>query len=384
MSVRRLVVAGEAADPITNNFDALRLAMALFVIWSHSFAIHCGSEKGEWLSLALHGAYNAGNVGVMAFFVISGFLITQSYERSRSKYAYFLKRVRRIYPGYLVATTISACLFLHFIAPTATVTGSGWLRMIGMNLFLQSNSPVPNPQGYVHGGLLSINGALWSIPYEFWCYIAVALFGALRLLRIRWFLVLALIFIMVVHVSLRAMRIEPGLGIVGLVIGVPSVWTTMAPCFLLGMIAYTFRATLPRNAVLLVLLISATVVGCWTDDSLGFLLFLPSLAYTVFYVSFADGIPFHNAAKYGDFSYGTYLYGFLIQMTLQFTIGRNWSLATFFLVSAALALVAGALSWHFVEKWFLPRRQQCSKRHDKQHLIPEWPSGAKQCCKLRS
>ena len=97
-------------------------------------------------------------------------------------------------------------------------------------------------------------------------------------------------------------------------------------------------------------------MACWVHNDLGYVIFLPSLAYGIFYVAFSDTIPLHNAAKFGDFSYGTYLYGFLIQMTLQLTIARDLSLTGFFLVSAALALAAGILSWHFVEKRFLPRR----------------------------
>src|SRR4051794_23283701 len=111
--VRKLIPLRETSAPERNNFDAIRLSMALLVVWSHSFGIHLGSEDTEWISRLLNGRYNAGNIGVMAFFVISGFLIMQSWERSRSARSYFEKRVRRIYPGYLVATTI--CAFL--VAP---------------------------------------------------------------------------------------------------------------------------------------------------------------------------------------------------------------------------------------------------------------------------
>src|SRR6185295_19514916 len=87
-----------------NNFDAIRLAMALLVVWSHSFALYLGSEKTEPLSLLLNGAYNSGNIGVMVFFIISGFLVTQSFVTSKSLTRFMARRIRRIYPGYLVAT----------------------------------------------------------------------------------------------------------------------------------------------------------------------------------------------------------------------------------------------------------------------------------------
>lgn len=356
MAYRRLITVGESLDPVRNNFDALRLAMALMVIWSHSFAIHTGSEQREWFSLLLHRAYNAGNIGVMAFFVISGFLITQSYERSRSTLSYFVKRVRRIYPGYMVATTISGLLFIPFIAPTAHVTALDWLVTIAMNLLLQGYSPAPDVLGRHDFGLASINGALWSIPYEFWCYIGVALLGTVLLLKNGRFLLFCLGAFVVAHLSSDFVAAIPWPGTANRIFGQLYLWTTMAPCFILGMLVYRYRTMLPRSRALLAGLLIASIGACWIHHDFGYIVFLPSLAYAIFYVSFADNVPLHNAARFGDFSYGTYLYGFLIQKVLQFTIARSWNLAEFFAASIVLSLLAGVLSWHLVEKWFLPRR----------------------------
>src|ERR1700732_1330773 len=95
-----------------NNFAAIRIVMALLVVWSHCFALYLGSEATEPISVILHGMTNAGRVAVQVFFVVSGFLITQSFERSSSSWAYLKKRVARIYPGYLVATAICAFLII--------------------------------------------------------------------------------------------------------------------------------------------------------------------------------------------------------------------------------------------------------------------------------
>lgn len=116
-----------------NNFNTLRLALALLVVWSHSFAIHLGSEESEWVSLLLGGVYNAGNLAVMGFFIISGFLISESWQRSRSLRSYLSKRVRRIYPGYMVATTICALI----VAPLFGGAFPNPWTTLGWNLLLQ-------------------------------------------------------------------------------------------------------------------------------------------------------------------------------------------------------------------------------------------------------
>lgn len=48
-----------------------------------------------------------GRLGVMIFFVISGFLVTMSYEKSKSNMDYLKKRCLRLFPG-LFAFTILA------------------------------------------------------------------------------------------------------------------------------------------------------------------------------------------------------------------------------------------------------------------------------------
>ena len=74
----RLLVPADEATLRRNNFDAIRLSMSLLVVWSHSFALWLGSESSEPVSLLMAGTYNSGNLGVLAFFAISGFLITLS------------------------------------------------------------------------------------------------------------------------------------------------------------------------------------------------------------------------------------------------------------------------------------------------------------------
>src|ERR1700743_1286518 len=103
-----------------NNFDSLRLIFAVLVILSHSFPLGRGSNDTEPLSVITNGALTLGDLSVWGFFVISGFLITQSWLRSSSTGKYLKRRVARIYPGFIVMSLVSALL----IVPRALDPGS--------------------------------------------------------------------------------------------------------------------------------------------------------------------------------------------------------------------------------------------------------------------
>ena len=91
-----------------NNFDLLRLLMALSVFFAHS-AILTQSIQLRPLAYVFKAS-----VAVDVFFVISGFLIFMSYERTNSLKDYFVKRVRRIYPAYFTVIVICAIFGLFF------------------------------------------------------------------------------------------------------------------------------------------------------------------------------------------------------------------------------------------------------------------------------
>jgi peptidoglycan/LPS O-acetylase OafA/YrhL len=128
-------------------------------------------------------------------------------------------------------------------------------------------------------------------------------------------------------------------------------WARIGPSFLLGMIAYSYRTRIPRSLLLALGLMLLAIASCWIHHLLAGFFVAPALAYGVFLFAFSERIKAHNAAKYGDFSYGCYLYAFPIQQILQAT--TKLSLPEFITTSMLLSLIAGTLSWHLVEKHFM-------------------------------
>ncbi len=349
----RLIPADSAALQ-QNNFDAIRLAMALMVVWSHSFALWLGSERTEPISVLLAGSYNAGNLGVMAFFVISGFLVTRSFCNSKSPVSYMMKRVRRIYPGYLIATSICAFVVIPAYAYVVDLSIGEIATTIGANLLLQNHLPPSNV--FTTNSSNAVNGSLWSIPYEFWCYIGVCALGVAGLLKRR-------LFIAVLTTAVLLGRVFQDLadrplhgGPVGYIVGDFYLWSMVLPYFLLGMVAFAFQDSIPRSRWLLCSLVAAAVIAAHASTHAAHLVVPVALAYGVFYVAFSETVNLRDAARWGDFSYGTYLYAFPIQQMVIASFGSTISFPLYIVLSMCLAVLAGVVSWHLVERWFLRTR----------------------------
>jgi peptidoglycan/LPS O-acetylase OafA/YrhL len=141
------------------------------------------SARAPWLALlGLPAAY--GFSGVYLFFVISGFCIHLSWARARAQnqssaiafVPFWKRRIRRLYPPYLVALALYVLLlWSEGTSPPA------W--DIGLHLVMLHNlSPAT---------ALSINGVFWTLAIEEQLYLAYFLLLALRT-RLGWPLTLAI------------------------------------------------------------------------------------------------------------------------------------------------------------------------------------------------
>ena len=89
-----------------NNFDITRLCLAIFVYLGHYTWIFPNGPLPVGIVMFLAG--EGGQRSVQAFFIISGFLMFQSFERSDRTSVFFEKRIRRIIPGYVTVILFSA------------------------------------------------------------------------------------------------------------------------------------------------------------------------------------------------------------------------------------------------------------------------------------
>ena len=98
-----------------NNFDFLRLIFASFVIITHSYPLS-GIKECDFICQLTFGQVSFSYVGVKGFFVISGYLIFQSLQRSENIFDYFWKRLLRLFPALIVVLflTVILTLFVYY------------------------------------------------------------------------------------------------------------------------------------------------------------------------------------------------------------------------------------------------------------------------------
>src|ERR1700709_1194251 len=82
----------------SNNIDFIRFFLSVSVLYCHCFVLYYGTEETvEPLWVASGRQMSIGTLAVNFFFVISGFLIIQSWNFSKGFFDYIRKRILRIY-----------------------------------------------------------------------------------------------------------------------------------------------------------------------------------------------------------------------------------------------------------------------------------------------
>jgi peptidoglycan/LPS O-acetylase OafA/YrhL len=320
-----------------NNFSSLRLVFASAVIFSHSPFILSGN-----VSLEPHlGSATLGAIAVDGFFLLSGYLITKSFDHDGGIIDFFRKRILRIYPAFLV--NMPLCLFI--LAPLVTKQyrpSPLWLPSL---LFLEG-APV---DGTFQGmPAPSLNGSVWTLAYEFRCYILVAVLGAAFGLRNSRLAILAACIAFLALSGLGALPSSSGA--VYVVLGSPPEIARLFGMFAAGMSFYLWRDRIvyDHKIAAAALCVLAVSIGA---PMVANLVIAVCGGYLVFWVAFK--IPALFLSRFGnstDLSYGIYLYAWPIQMIIAYALDRAvnpWALSC---VALAGSATAAYFSWTVVEK----------------------------------
>lgn len=177
------------AHGVDNNFNLLRLVFALMVAAYHATLL---PGLAEWA--ALEGPMSlAAEIGVQGFFVLSGYLVWASLERSRSLFLYAEKRVRRLYPGYATVIVLCAAGALAF-SPEARADLAAVARYLGWNLIFLNFMAPDLPGVFGMNRFTEVNGALWTLKIEVMFYIVLPVLALILRAagRFRWIVIAAI------------------------------------------------------------------------------------------------------------------------------------------------------------------------------------------------
>jgi peptidoglycan/LPS O-acetylase OafA/YrhL len=323
-----------------NNFDALRLIAAISVIFSHAFLIGEGRQDGEPLMRLTDGQTILGVVGVFVFFTISGYLVTQSFELTRSAPRFAAKRALRIYPGLLVCLLLSGFV----LGPWATSLAPGaYFSDSGAYAYVVSNFTMIDPTRALPGVWFTkwdaggvVDGPLWTLPCELAMYVMVLLLGVLRAIDLR--VIAALIVLGMGGIWFDTASSEYFSG--------SALW--LLSFFASGMALYRLRDSGFINGRFALLACAGLALSVPLK---AFILLFPIFgSYLVIYLAFAPWLKPLPAAHFGDLSYGLYIYGWPVEQAIVWLNGGAMSSRALFAIALPVTAVFAFLSWHLVEK----------------------------------
>lgn len=335
-----------------NNVGCLRLLFASLVIFGHAPEILDGNRAREPLTVIFH-TVSLGELSVDAFFLISGYLITRSMERAPNVFAYLERRVLRIYPAFIVASIVS-------VFGLGVMLGAEPWRFLPKTLLRMALLLDPMRYPVAGGGSLTpaLNGSMWTIIYEFRCYLLIAALGVTGLLKRRR--LMAGLTLAALAASIWATFPAPGallarLGRNGLLVallGSPYPTLKLTAAFLAGSQFQLWREeVLPRlNGAVAAISLAAAGLLLYRDPHFAEAGLASFGAAALFWLALkADIGPFQRINDRWDISYGVYLYGWPAALVILSFI-PSISPLTLAFASLALALFAGACSWWGVEK----------------------------------
>lgn len=157
--------------------DALRGLAALAVVAFH-YTTHYENEVGHVGIPPPSFAF--GNYGVNLFFLISGFVIFMTLERTRSAMDFVVSRFSRLFPAYWTAILVSAAVVYSIGMPSQRLPWSDVVIDFTM---------IQELLGAEH-----LDGSYWTLQVELFFYVQMLFWFMLgQLQRIRWIIVAWLI-----------------------------------------------------------------------------------------------------------------------------------------------------------------------------------------------
>ena len=333
----------------SENLHFMRFLAALLVIISHSFVFGTGGLAGEWLVELTGAQLTMGGLAVSIFFLCGGYLIAMSMEKSKTAKKYFEARLIRLLPPLFFVTFALVILggFLTQLSVTEYYTSiDTWKYMLNSIFVLTHNLPGVFTNN-ISGS--AVNGALWTLPVEFVCYVLCFIaykLGFLDKKRFPWSIPL-------VAVGTAAVWIVGGI--------IPLAREVIRPVllFYIGMGYWIYREHIRLNTKYFLIAVTGFLLSFLLHlGYIGMLLFFPYIMFTMWF-GFTQCNP--KIGKIGNYSYGIYLWGCPVQQSIVHFMGGEMNPYLNFILAIPIATVLGMITYEISEKRFLSWYKQRRK-----------------------
>lgn len=335
-------------DTRTNNITLMRLIAAWMVLYSHSWSL-LGFKKISDFSMIDRISYSImpfsmklSGVAVCCFFCLSGFLITKSFIRGKSPIHYAVSRFLRIYPA-LWANLLFCVFVIGLLVTPLDLYDKNHLSK--MFIFLKDNSIMLNTNFRLIGNAeifpgnpnpFGINGSLWTLPAEIRAYLLVFIFGILGVFSNKYIFALSICCLLLLYFY----------GGSSIVMAKPG-HTRLMLFFLIGVLFYIYKEKITINFITF---FSLLLISCLSKDTIFYeIIASVCLCYFIIILAYHPKLQLPPIDKYGDYSYGIYLYAFPVQQSIVYYM-RDIHVAELIIYTTFLSFFLSYLSWHLIEK----------------------------------
>ena len=340
---------GQAFSKGRNNFDIIRLFAAALVLFSHSYPL---TGNPEFFSRIIRHV-TGGGLAVAVFFAISGFLVTRS-AQIHPIGQYVMSRALRIFPALAVValfqTFVLGLIFTSLPVAEYLSNGRSWSHLWNATAFwLHYDLPGIFPDNPNR----TVNGSLWTLPLETFCYIVLPFLALVGLLRkgTAWLVGVAVVggyLVAVYWFGLNGANLGP------LVTKAVRLYNILhnGSFFTVGAMLWVYRDELPLSWGYGFLALVLATIGLGTPvGALGFVL---AVSYGSMLLAFRTPM----VKLPGDISYGLYLYAYPMQQTIIALFGAGIGATMVSALALPLAVALAAISWVWIERPALQLRKR--------------------------
>lgn len=335
----------ERYDRKNNVFDYIRILLATFVIIAHAYPIFLGMGFSDPITRKILCTESLGGIAVIGFFVLSGFMITQSMVYSKNNKEFFIKRIIRIFPALILMLLLTIFVLGPLVYDgdiKQYFSNKSVVKYLIDNINLLGNTSYSIEGVFVNNPYpAAINGSLWSLKHEFIAYIILMVFSRLSIIKNRkGMLGITGISVIVYILNIKLQPIFNVMNNIGVVAEI-SQFTKLIMYFFIGSTIYLYKDKIKMNFKYFILAILILLTGiCLNATKYALIITIPYILMYLGTIKLKKDI----LKCIGDFSYALYIYAFPIQQLLVYYFKDKINLYQYIILSIIIVMAISIIT----------------------------------------